>query len=202
MNHNPPKRWFEMVRDLTLQLAQLPSISPSAGEAVVAEAVVRLLGDGDLAKSYREIGLDPLEGDPYQRSNAYAFLQGNSRSTVVLLGHIDTVGISDYAELEPWALDPEGLAARQGQLEARAPDLREDLQGHPGDWMFGRGVADMKCGVAANIAIMRCLAADAFAGHLPVSAVFLATPDEENESAGVLQAVDLLLRLRRRYGLE
>ena len=37
---------------------------------------------------------------------------------------------------------------------------------------------------------------------LPLSIVLLATPDEENESAGVLQAVRFLLRLREEHGLE
>ncbi|HEY7356346.1 MAG TPA: M20/M25/M40 family metallo-hydrolase, partial [Ktedonobacterales bacterium] len=61
---------------------------------------------------------------------------------------------------------------------------------------------DMKSGVAANIAVMRRLAAQARQGQLPLSVVLLATPDEENESAGVLQAVQFLLDLRAKYGLE
>ncbi|HUY77960.1 MAG TPA: hypothetical protein VMV29_14400, partial [Ktedonobacterales bacterium] len=40
------------------------------------------------------------------------------------------------------------------------------------------------------------------AGELPLSVVIVATPDEENESAGVLAATDLLLRLRAAHGLE
>ncbi|MGE5335204.1 MAG: hypothetical protein ACM3N4_10925, partial [Nitrososphaerota archaeon] len=57
-------------------------------------------------------------------------------------------------------------------------------------------------GVAANIALIRHLAARNEQQPLPLSVVFLATPDEENESAGVLQAVRFLLRLRAEYGLE
>src|SRR5262249_16220109 len=112
---------------------------------------------------------------------------------------VDTV---DYGTLEPYALDPEALAARQDALVAMTPGLREDLEAHPGDWMFGRGAIDMKSGVAANIAVMRKLAQQARESTLPLSIVLLATPDEENESAGVLQAVRFLLRLREQYGLE
>jgi arginine utilization protein RocB len=197
-----PDHWYETVHRLTQQLVQLPSISPSSGEAVVAREVVRMLSDGDLGGIYREVGLDPLDEDAYQRSNAYAFLEGNSKRTIILLGHIDTVGTGDYGELEPWAFDPEGLAERQALLAAAVPDLGEDLAAHPGDWMFGRGVIDMKCGVATNIALVRHLARKSAAGPLPISVVLLATPDEENESAGALQAVSLLLRLRHHYGLE
>jgi arginine utilization protein RocB len=197
-----PDHWYETVHGLTQQLVRLPSISPGSGEAVVAREVVRMLSDGDLGGIYREVGLDPLDQDRYQRSNAYAFLEGDSRRTVILLGHIDTVGTGDYGELEPWAFDPEGLLERQAQLAVVVPDLGKDLAAHPRDWMFGRGVIDMKCGVAANIAVMRHLARRAAAAPLPISVVLLATPDEENESAGVLQAVSLLLGLRQRYGLE
>jgi arginine utilization protein RocB len=49
---------------------------------------------------------------------------------------------------------------------------------------------------------MRHLAARNRQQPLPLSVVFLATPDEENESAGVLQAVRFLLRLRDEHGLD
>ncbi|HVB74822.1 MAG TPA: M20/M25/M40 family metallo-hydrolase, partial [Ktedonobacteraceae bacterium] len=107
----------------------------------------------------------------------------------------------DYGSLEPWALDPAALAERQEELLALVPELRADLEAYPGDWMFGRGSIDMKSGVAANIAVMRRLAEKARTATLPISIVMLATPDEENESAGVLQAVRFLLRLRQQYDL-
>ncbi len=196
--------WYEAVKRYTLALVRIKSVSPSAGETRAAEAVLALLKEGGLADAYTAIGLDPLEGDPYQRQNAYAFVRGRSPRTVVLLGHIDTVGTTDYGGLEPFALDPEALASRQDELAEMTPGLRADLEdplwGH--DWMLGRGVADMKSGVAAHIAVMRRLAERARCGQLPLSVVLLATPDEENESAGVLQATTFLLDLRARYGLE
>ena len=161
-----------------------------------------MLCEDGLAVRYSEVGLDTVEGDPFGRSNAYAFLQGSSKRTVVLLGHFDTVDTVDYGELEPWALDPPGLAERQSQLAAMVPDLEDDLEAFPGDWMLGRGAIDMKSGIATNIAVLRRLVIDAGAGRCPLSVVLLATPDEENESAGVLQAVRFLLRLRERRGLE
>lgn len=118
----------------------------------------------------------------------------------MLLGHIDTVGTRDYGLLEPWALDPEALTARWRELPAMAPGVADDMALNPDDWLFGRGVADMKSGVAACIAVMR-----GFVQHRippPLSVVFIATPDEEYESAGVLQAIPLLLRLQHEHGLE
>lgn len=194
--------WYNIVRDYTIHLVGIRSVNSTAGEVRVAEEVLRLLQSDGLDSAYTAIGLDPLPGDPFGRQNVYAFLRGKTPRTLLLLGHIDTVGTADYGPLEPWALDPEGLAARQDILAALAPGLDEDLAAHPGDWMFGRGSTDMKSGVAANTAVMRRLAQMSREGSLPLSVVLLATPDEENESAGVLQAVNFLLRLRKQYGLE
>ncbi len=196
--------WYEAVKRYTLTLVRIKDVSPSPDETRVAEAVLALLKEGGLADAYTEIGLDALPGDPYQRQNAYALVRGQSAQTVVLLGHIDTVGTADYGRLEPFALDPEALASRQAELAEMTPGLKADLEDPVlgQDWMLGRGAVDMKSGVAANIAVMRRLAERARQGQLPLSVVLLATVDEENESAGVLRAVQLLLDLRARYGLE
>jgi arginine utilization protein RocB len=195
--------WFKAVQEYTVRLVRIRSVSPGDGENAVAREVLRLLEADGLAEAYAACGLDLAVDDSYGRHNAYAFLPGASARTVVLLGHIDTVDTADYGPLEEYALDPEALAEREEQLAELAPAIRPDLEAHPGDWMFGRGTIDMKSGVAANIAVMRHFAARAREGQPPpVSLVLLATPDEENVSAGVLQAVRLLTRLREERGLE
>lgn len=194
--------WYKVVQNYTQRLVSIRSVSPGDGENRVAQEVLRLLhqpGAGGLADIYTASGLDPIEGDPFGRQNAFAFLRGRSPHTLVLLGHIDTVDTKDYGPLEPHALDPETLALQQDTLVEITPELKADLDAHPGDWMFGRGVIDMKSGVAVNIALMRRLASEA---NRALSIVLLATPDEENESAGILQAVRLLLRLREQYELK
>lgn len=190
------------MRDYTKRLVGIRSVNSTGGELRIAQEVLHLLRSDGLERAYTAIGLDPLSSDQYSRANAYAFLRGNSPRTLVLLGHIDTVDTTDYGPLEPWALDPEGLAERQDILTALAPGLAEDLRAYPDDWMFGRGTADMKSGVAANIAVMRHLARLSRKRSLPLSVVMLAEADEENGSAGLLQAVHFLLRLREQYGLE
>ena len=196
--------WFDEARTATEALVRVRSVSPDrAGENAVAEEVLRLLTAGNLEHAYTATGLDPIEGDPYARHNTYAILRGRSPRTLVLLGHIDTVGTQDYGPLEPYATDPQALAARVEKLAALAPEIGPELEAHPGDWAFGRGVVDMKSGVAANIVVLRRFAQAALAGEPPpLSLVLLATPDEENESAGVLQAVRWLLRLREEHKLD
>lgn len=194
--------WFETVRAYTERLVRVRAFSPTADERVVADTILALLTEGGLDAAYTIVGLDDLPGDPFGRRNVYAFVQGQRSETLVLLGHFDTVDTTDYGALEPWATDPAGLAERLDALAAMAPGLQCDLEAHPGDWLFGRGTIDMKCGVAANIAVIRRLAAAAAGGEPPaISVLFLATPDEETESAGVLAGVRLLLRQREQRDL-
>ena len=194
--------WYAQVKAYTTRLVNIRSVSPGQGEIAVAREVLHMLQEDGLEQGYTAVGLDPLVGDAYGRQNACAFLRGNSPHTIILLGHIDTVDTQDYGALEPFALDPGALAQGEQALAAMTPGLEDDLREHPGDWMFGRGCIDMKCGVAANIAVMRHMAKLARAGELPLSVVLIATPDEENESAGVLQAVQYLLHLREEHQLD
>ncbi len=203
-SNDTPQNWFDEARRLTVSLVRVRSVSPGVGENACAEEVVRLLGEDDLSGAYTAIGLDPIVGDPYERNNAYAFLHGKSSRTLVLLGHIDTVGTEDYGPLEPWATEPDELSMRLGELAALRPEIRADLEANPGDWLFGRGIVDMKSGVATNLAIMRHYARrlGTTGEPPPLSLVTLATPDEENESVGVLQGVRFLQRLAEEHGLQ
>ncbi len=188
--HNE-QTWYKNVHRYTNLLVHIRSVSPSVEEHQVAEAVLGLLCENDLAKKYTLVGFDQIENDAYERQNVYAFLKGQTPSTLVLLGHFDTVGTQDYGRLEALALEPDALKNKHAEFGAA-------LEGtDPNDWMFGRGAGDMKSGVAVNIALMRYFAQDA--PDIPVSLLFLATPDEENESAGILQAVHLLTRLREQH---
>ena len=197
----PERDWYAETRSHTLALVRLRSVSPSQQENDVARAIVRLLGDDGLTHAYDALGLESIPGDPWGRANAFAFVRGRSAQTVTLLGHFDTVDTADYGALEPWSLDPDGLRERLDALAALTPGLREDEAEAPGDWLYGRGAADMKSGVAICITLMRHYARLALEDKLPISVVMIATPDEENESAGAREAARLLARLRAEHGL-
>ncbi len=193
MRTHDERTWYEDVLRYTNQLVHIRSISPSVGEHQVAVALFELLCENDLAEKYTTIGFDKIENDAYERQNVFAFLKGQTPSTLVLLGHFDTVGIQDYGTLETLALEPDVLKDKHAEI---GPVLEGT---DSNDWMFGRGAGDMKSGVAVNIALMRYFAQDA--PDIPLSLLFLATPDEENESAGILQAVHLLTSLREQHHL-
>lgn len=191
------------VRALAERLVAIPSASPDpAGETAVAHALRDALPGGV------EHGEWPT---PDGRPIVWARVRGRIRRTTVLLGHTDTVGADEFAALGaargvPSAFDPAGLRAHflaPGFL-ARAPaavltDLQEERIA-PGTWMFGRGALDMKGGLAAAVAALARLASPEAppAGDV----LFVACPDEEHESRGMLAAVEALAGLREREGLE
>ena len=120
-----------------------------------------------------------------------------STDTVVLLGHIDTVGIEDYGALKELALNPEELQNALKNVELSA-EVRKDLES--GDWFFGRGIFDMKPGIAAHMALIEEAAKkpEELRGNL----LFLGVPDEEANSAGMLAALKAVSILKEKYGLE
>jgi arginine utilization protein RocB len=184
--------WLETVRDLTLRLVAVPSVSPGAGEIAIARLIREALSEGGLSSAYAIRELVPIPGDPHKRMNVVAMLEGQRREAVVLLGHFDTVGIEDYGALAPIACDPAALAEHRDEL------LEGVSLEHPDEWMFGRGALDMKSGIAAHMAVMRSFAEHALRMNEkpPLTIVFVATPDEEMQSAGALAASGVLARLR------
>lgn len=170
---------FERARQLSIQLTEIPSVNGTSGEQAIIdflEAQLRSLpsvGRGEV-KVFRI----PCPDDPYGRTVLVAHRPGRLPQGVLLFGHTDTVGTSDYGSLEPLACRPEALtrAAAQGALGPEA-----EVRARSGGWLFGRGLLDMKAGVAATLLAFEQLAQGDPDGHL----FWAATPDEEVGSAGI-----------------
>jgi len=141
-------------------------------------------------------------GEPLTRS-VVALVRGSGRRTVVLAGHFDTVSIANYGTLAPLACDPEPLTqALMSELRSRplngaeAKALRDF---ESGDLIAGRGLLDMKSGLAAGIAVLERFAGlEAPDGNL----LFVATPDEENRSRGMRSLRNALPEIARRFDLD
>jgi arginine utilization protein RocB len=135
-----------------------------------------------------------IPGDPFERSNVFALKRGHSRRTVVLTGHFDTVPFDDYGELSGLALDPDKLLSAQLQkLNGTESLALRDFES--GQFLPGRGLLDMKAGLAAGIA-----AIDHYAGEATL--LFLGVADEEERSAGARAAVPQLKAFVEEEGLE
>ncbi len=127
---------------------------------------------------------------------------GESRETVVLTGHYDTVSIRDYGDLAGLATDPEALApALLAGLSATAStpaEVRAKADLETGAFLPGRGLLDMKGGLAAGLAAAERFASAGGRGNV----LFLAVPDEEAASSGARSAAPELAAIATAYDLD
>jgi arginine utilization protein RocB len=145
-----------------------------------------------------QLALEPVPGDHLQRSIAWALVKGKGSRTVVLMHHVDVVEIEDFKLYKPLAFEPEALAkALIADPSGLDSDVRADLAS--GQWIFGRGSADMKAGGAIQMAVLAaCAGVEQLAGNI----ILLAVPDEEHLSAGMRAASALLVRLAKLHDLD
>lgn len=182
------------IREILYELVSIQSDTGTALECAMADRIFALIREIPYFAEHPErCGLYD-QGDFLHRPVVWALREGRSPRTLVLNGHYDAVEIETYSNLKGLALSPDRL--REALLDGPLDDeeLRSDLEG--GSWCFGRGTADMKAGLAINLHLL------AASADLDASLLFTAVPDEENVSAGMLQAIDLLGDLRRRFSLE
>ncbi|HWQ30290.1 MAG TPA: M20/M25/M40 family metallo-hydrolase [Negativicutes bacterium] len=182
-----------------LKLLSVPGISGTEGEASIAEKIYSLLGE----IPYYQLNKDKLElhyisGDPYKRSFVSAMYSSGSEpgKTVVISGHMDVVDIEEYGHLKEYAFDPDKLAKHIEELSLDE-NTEKDLKS--GEWLFGRGIADMRYGLALAIELLREFTQT---GGINGNILFLAVPGEESNSEGMLAAAEYLSELQENQGYE
>lgn len=129
------------------------------------------------ARSRRTVSLSPSTRDKSAQRRSAETVPRDRRG-VLLFGHIDTVGTTDFGALEALAFRPIELTD-QVKDGALGPEAQE--RARSGKWLFGRGILDMKSGVAAALTAFETLASQGPEMDL----FFSATPDEEVGSLGV-----------------
>ena len=159
-------------REIALELTSWPSVTGSQDEARFAGRLASYL------KNFDKVWTSLIENDAAGRSNVFALKRGRSNKTVVLTGHFDVVSIEDFGSLQDLAFQSEKLLPHFiARLKAtnENPSALADFE--TGDFLPGRGLLDMKAGLAAGIA-----ATEFYMGELSI--LFLAVSDEEERSAG------------------
>lgn len=187
-----------MQRDLEalfLQLVQQRSIVSSAGEIEIIDFIEQYLQSWDYFKENpAKLVRVPTQNDPLGRSSLLVCVSGQeARETVILLGHTDTVEVDDYGLLQDLATNPHELKqALQAGGRDLNPKAKEEII--EDDYFWGRGTLDMKAGVANELHLLKNLSEnrEEFKGH--VVALFVC--DEEGNSAGMITAVEALLKWR------
>ncbi|MFP3916931.1 M20/M25/M40 family metallo-hydrolase [Lysinibacillus telephonicus] len=120
-----------------------------------------------------------------------------SKKTVVLISHFDTVQIEEYGALMPLATLPEELTQafkeEKGMLNEQA---QKDLE--TGDYLFGRGVMDMKMGLALHMQVLE----RAIEERWEMNLLLITVPDEEVNSAGMRKAAVHIAQIAESYELD
>lgn len=190
-------------RELSLELTRWPSVTGTPDEAAFAGRLHGLLAGTPYFRAHPDqLKTIDSHGDPMTR-NVLALVRGSGRRCIVLAGHFDTVSIANYGTLAPLACEPEPLLeALLAELSSRPLNAAEtqafnDLKS--GDFIPGRGLLDMKSGLAAGIAVLeRFAATEDRIGNI----LFAATPDEENSSRGMRSLRNALAATAREWDLD
>ncbi|MBS6953169.1 MAG: M20/M25/M40 family metallo-hydrolase [Enterocloster asparagiformis] len=189
------------------ELVAIPSISNTAQENRAADYLAESLAKQAYFRANPQLcGQFPIAGDPLDRKVVYGLVRGAGRRTVILTGHYDVVDTEEYGEFEKYAYDVEAWKRAEGPeleglLEMLTPGAREDFCS--GEWLFGRGVNDMKGGLAVGLAVTEWFGDGLVSGQgLDGNILFLSVPDEEAYSAGMRGAVPLFVDLAGRYDLD
>lgn len=182
--------------ELFYQLCPIPSVSTSPGEGQIAQEIQRLLAQLPLFQEQPgNLILEKVPGTAHAQVVA-AFVPGQGRETVLLLNHHDVVDTGDYGPFRELAYNPRELTAKLDP-QLVPPEAQADLAS--GEWLFGRGVMDMKFGLAMQLALT-----EAYTTNHPEQGniLFLSVPDEENNSAGMLHALSILRRFQEQHNLD
>ena len=193
---------FEKVKKLTTEMVNIPSINHAGdgGEAMVARYVHDFYAKMPYFQEHPDQNYIFGNLEEPDRQNNICYLKGtkgNSNRCVIMIGHIDTVGVDDYGTFWEKAFRPDLLPEQF--LSMKVPqEVIDDIKS--GEFMFGRGALDMKSGVAGHMTIM-----EYFANHLDELdgyVMHVAECDEEDMSGGIIAALDEMVKIKKKEGLQ
>ncbi|MCL2010028.1 MAG: M20/M25/M40 family metallo-hydrolase, partial [Synergistaceae bacterium] len=189
---------------LMLELVAIPSVTGSdGGEDACAGFIFDWLSRLEyFRRNPGDLYFIGLKNDPLGRHSVAALLRAPrpSKKTVIFMGHCDVVDVDVCGSLREWAFDPHEYTARVGKLNL-ADDVRADLES--GNYVFGRGVSDMKTAIALGMCLLEDYSAQKDeAEERDFNVLLLVVPDEEGDSVGMRGSVSFLAELKEREGLD
>ncbi len=177
----------ERIYSNLIRMVKEPSVSGTCEEIKGALIIEELLFEIPYFKENPDLVMRvPLKDDPYDRFLISAFLPAQLgdgekvKDTIILTGHYDVVDVEDFGKLKDFAYEPEAITERIGQMPMDEK-CRADLES--GDWLFGRGVADMKYGNALCLELLKHYSEE---GGIKANLLYVAVCGEETNSEGML----------------
>jgi arginine utilization protein RocB len=193
---------FARTRHWAETLTAIPSVTGTADEASFGIKLEGLLRHSPASRQLQIWRMD-VPGGNHSCECVFALLRGRGRETVILTGHFDTVETDCYGDLQPLALDPPALtAALIDRLGKEPPTAQSQLalaDLTSGNFLPGRGLLDMKAGLAAGLAVIE---QSAGVSDRRGNLLFIAVPDEEANSAGARHMAQVLPQIAKYSDLE
>lgn len=181
------------VEEILLELVSIQSDTGTVLECKMAETILEMINRHSYFKEHLDFCGTYESNDVFKRPVVWALRKGKSDKTIILMGHYDAVEIDSYGVLKPYALNPKQLKEKMKEAGITDDSINKDLSSD--DWAFGRGIADMKAGIAINMHTLF------YNKNSDVNILFVAVPDEENMSSGAIMAVDLYKKLKEKFKL-
>ena len=110
---------FNEILELTKKLVSIASVNNTAGEKEIACYIERYLKEIPYFKKYNDRVFIQKLDDELDRRNVFALIKaekGDSKETIILHGHMDTVGVEDFAQLKDIAFHCDELMERLKKL--------------------------------------------------------------------------------------
>lgn len=185
----------QQLEDLLCEVVSWDSRTGTEGEIQFTEKVKGKL----LELAYFKESTDLIQlHDAGNERNAVTALykQVNTKKTIVLISHFDTVHTAEFGALGDMAFQPRELTKKfKEMLDSLPEDVRSDVTS--GDYLFGRGTMDMKMGIVLHLHLLE----QAIHENWPINLLLVTVPDEEVNSSGMLAAVKGLVDIQERYDL-
>ena len=182
-----------------LRMVEVPGVSGTESEKMTAYKIEELLREIPYFRDHPEnVKLIPLVDDPFERSIVTGFMELNPGypDTVILTGHYDVVDVEEFGHLQDIAYNVEEITKRINEMPLDE-DSQKDFES--GEWIFGRGTADMKYGHALCMELMKHYSEEkSIKGNL----LYVAVCGEETNSEGMLRAVPFFNQLAEEKGLK
>lgn len=179
--------------DTMLQLVSVPGISGTNSENLTCDKIYDLLNEIPYFKENPSmLKKVKIKDDKFNRTFISAMIEANNncKKTIILCGHYDVVDVEEFGHLKNIAFNPVEFTKRVSELTLD-DNAKHDLDS--GNWLFGRGTADMKFGIALCIELLREYSNKQ---DLKGNILFLAVPGEESNSEGMLSASGYLKTLQ------
>lgn len=189
----------EELLNLTLELVKEKTISSTSDEKYGIELVSKKLMEIDyFKKNPNNIYIGDVEDD-LGRTFLCALYKSKKKTdkTVILIGHIDTADIENAGNFKDFILKPyEYTRVLEENIELLDEESRDDLLSQK--YLFGRGIMDMKMGVAMEIATLEYYSErDDFKGNL----LMVTVPDEESNSKGLIKVLPFVNKIIEKENL-